>query len=128
MPNGSARHSRKAFKEGIRWVAPIQTSSRRATEDTEIRGCEIAKDQIVMTLHDNPETYDPFRADKTHHSFANGPHFCQGAHIARMMLSQILLPGCSTGFPIYHWWTRTGWSGTALLSGARYPCPSNWNE
>ncbi len=99
----------EAFEEGIRWVAPIQTSSRRATEDTEIRGCHIAKDQIVMTIqasaghdediHQSPETYDLFRTDKTHQSFANGPHFCQGAHVARMMLAQILLPMLFDRFP-----------------------------
>ena len=99
----------EAFEEGIRWVAPIQTSSRRATQNTEIRGCEIAKGQIVMTiqasaghdeeLHDNPEIFDLFRTDKSHQSFANGPHFCQGAHIARMMLSQIMLPILFDRFP-----------------------------
>lgn len=92
----------EAFDEGVRWVAPIQTSSRRATEDTEIRGHLIKRDQIVMTIqasaghdediHEAPEIYDLFRADKSHQSFANGPHFCQGAHIARMMLVRILLP------------------------------------
>jgi len=99
----------QAFEEGIRWVAPIQTSSRRATEDTEIHGCIVAKDQIVMTIqasaghdeeiHEAPEKFDLFRANKTHQSFANGPHFCQGAHIARMMLSQILLPRLFDRFP-----------------------------
>lgn len=99
----------QAFEEGIRWVAPIQTSSRRATEDTEIRGCIVARDQIVMTIqasaghdeeiHETPEVFDLFRADKTHQSFANGPHFCQGAHIARMMLCQIMLPMLFDRFP-----------------------------
>ena len=99
----------EAFDEGIRWVAPIQTSSRRATQDTEIRGQHIARDQIVMTIqasaghdeeiHKNPETFDLFRADKSHQSFANGPHFCQGAHVARMMLAQIMLPLLFERFP-----------------------------
>ena len=30
---------RAAFEEGVRWVAPIQASSRLVMEDTEIRGC-----------------------------------------------------------------------------------------
>lgn len=99
----------QAFEEAVRWVAPIQTSSRRATEDTEIRDCLIPKDQIVMTIqasaghdediHENPEVYDLFRADKSHQSFANGPHFCQGTHIARMMLSQIMVPMLFERFP-----------------------------
>ncbi len=99
----------QAFEEGLRWVAPIQTSSRRATEDTEIRGCAIARDQIVMTIqasaghdeaiHQDPETFDLFRADKSHQSFASGPHFCQGAHIARLMLGRIMLPMLFERFP-----------------------------
>ncbi|EBA17145.1 P-450 monoxygenase [Roseobacter sp. SK209-2-6] len=92
----------EAFEEGVRWVAPIQTSSRRAAAETEIRGFPITKDQIVMTIqasaghdeeiHENPEVFDLFRANKTHQSFASGPHFCQGTHVARMMVAQILLP------------------------------------
>src|SRR3569832_1917972 len=34
---------RSAFEEGVRWVAPIQASSRLVMEDTEIRGCLIPK-------------------------------------------------------------------------------------
>ena len=40
----------RAFEEGIRWVAPIQLSSRLVTEDTEIRGCHIPKGDTVMTI------------------------------------------------------------------------------
>ena len=34
---------RSAFEEGVRWVAPIQASSRLVMEDTEIRDCIIPK-------------------------------------------------------------------------------------
>jgi cytochrome P450 len=40
---------RCAFEEGVRWVAPIQASSRLVMEDTEIRGCLIPKGDTVMT-------------------------------------------------------------------------------
>lgn len=99
----------EAFEEGVRWVAPIQTSSRRAVEDTEIRNLPIAKDQIVMTIqasaahdeevHEDPEVFDLFRPKKTHQSFASGPHFCQGTHVARLMLAQIMLPLLFERFP-----------------------------
>ncbi|MBE1282908.1 MAG: cytochrome P450 [Rhodobacteraceae bacterium] len=99
----------EAFEEGVRWVAPIQTSSRRAAEDTEIRGLPVAQNQIVMTIqasaghdediHDTPEVFDLFRPTKTHQSFASGPHFCQGTHIARLMLAQIMLPLLFERFP-----------------------------
>lgn len=99
----------EAFEEGVRWVAPIQTSSRRATEATEIRGLPIAEGDIVMTvqasaghdeeIHEHPEIFDLFRPVKTHQSFASGPHFCQGTHVARMMLAQIMLPLLFDRFP-----------------------------
>ncbi len=98
-----------AFEEGIRWVAPIQASSRLVMQDTEIRGHPIAKGEVVMTvqasachdedLYEAPERYDIFRPKTPHQAFGNGPHFCQGTHIARRMLAQILLPMIFDRFP-----------------------------
>tara|TARA_R110002072_G_scaffold234621_2_gene392226 strand:+ start:62 stop:1246 length:1185 start_codon:yes stop_codon:yes gene_type:complete len=99
----------EAFEEGVRWVAPIQASSRLVMEDTEIRGCFIPKGDVVMTsqasaghdeeIHEHPEIYDLFRPRKTHQSFGTGPHFCQGTHVSRMMLAQIMLPLLFDRFP-----------------------------
>lgn len=98
-----------AFEEGVRWVAPIQASSRLVKQDTEIRGYPIAAGEVVMTvqasacrdeeLYDNPEEFNIFRAKAPHQAFGNGPHFCQGTHIARRMLSQIVLPMLFDRFP-----------------------------
>src|SRR3954453_13073375 len=41
---------RAAFEEGVRWVAPIQVSSRLVMEDTEIGGCFIPRGDTVMTI------------------------------------------------------------------------------
>ncbi|MEC3862586.1 cytochrome P450 [Mesobacterium sp. TK19101] len=98
-----------AFEEGVRWVAPIQASSRLVMEDTEIRGHAIAKGEVVMTvqasacrdedLYDDPESFNIFRPKAPHQAFGNGPHFCQGTHIARRMLAQIMLPMLFDRFP-----------------------------
>ncbi|MGH1355582.1 MAG: cytochrome P450 [Thalassovita sp.] len=98
-----------AFEEGVRWVAPIQVSSRLVNEDTEIRGHFIEKGEVVMTaqasacrdeaLYDNPEDFNIFRPKAQHQAFGNGPHFCQGTHIARRMLAQIVLPMLFDRFP-----------------------------
>lgn len=99
----------EAFEEAIRWVAPIQVSSRLVKADTEIRGLPIPKGAVVMTaqasachdedLYEAPELFNMFRPKAPHQAFGNGPHFCQGTHIARRMLSQILLPLLFERFP-----------------------------
>jgi cytochrome P450 len=98
-----------AFEESVRWVAPIQVSSRRATEDTEIRGMVIRKDDVLMTIqasanHDeeiytNGHLYDIHRPKAPHQSFGNGPHFCLGTHIARRTVADIILPKLFDRFP-----------------------------
>ncbi|MGB7243439.1 MAG: cytochrome P450 [Sulfitobacter sp.] len=98
-----------AFDEGVRWVAPIQVSSRLVTQDTFIRDIAIPKGETVMTIqasanHDEDiwpdgHLFDVTRAKQPHQAFGNGPHFCQGKHIARRMLADILLPRLFARFP-----------------------------
>ncbi|MBD9529400.1 cytochrome P450 [Paracoccus sp. PAR01] len=99
----------QAFEEGIRWVAPIQASSRLVTEDVEIGGFHIPKGDTVMTiqasanhdedLFDHPERFDAFRAKNLHQSFGSGPHHCGGAHIARRTVGAIMLEALFERFP-----------------------------
>lgn len=98
-----------AFEEGVRWVAPIQASTRRATEATTIGGCDIAKDEVVMTIQasanhdeelwDKPEEFNALRKKVPHQSFGSGAHHCMGTHLARMMLGKIMLPLIFDRFP-----------------------------
>lgn len=99
----------RAFEEGVRWVAPISVSSRLVTEDTEIRGCLIPKGDTVMTiqasanrdedLFEDGEVFNVYRETAQHQSFGNGPHFCQGTHVARRMIGQVMLPILFDRFP-----------------------------
>jgi cytochrome P450 len=98
-----------AFEEGVRWVAPIQASSRRVTADTEIHGCFIPKGDVVMTsqasasrdedVFADGENYNIFDNKGQHQAFGNGPHFCQGAHVARRVVGAIMLPLLFDRFP-----------------------------
>ena len=102
-------HWDKAFEEGVRWVAPIQASARLVLEDTEIRGYHIPKGDTVMTiqasacrdedLYENGEDFIVYRDKNQHQAFGNGPHFCQGTHVARRAVGQVMLPLLFDRFP-----------------------------
>lgn len=99
----------KAFEEAIRWVAPIQVSSRVAKEDTLIRDCLIPKGDVVMTIqasanrdedvYENGEEFDVYRAKCRHQAFGNGPHMCQGNRVARHAVREVILPLLFDRFP-----------------------------
>ena len=99
----------RAFEEGIRWVAPIQVSSRLVMEDTEIRGCHIPKGDTVMTIqasanrdedrYEDGESFQVYRDRQSHQAFGNGPHFCQGTHVARRAVAHVMLPMLFDRFP-----------------------------
>lgn len=99
----------KAFEEAIRWVAPIQASSRLVTADTQLGGFDIPKGETVMTiqassnrdedLFENGEEFFVFRDKNPHQAFGNGPHHCAGAHIARRTVGKIILPMLFDRFP-----------------------------
>ncbi|WP_323036830.1 cytochrome P450 [Pararhodobacter sp.] len=98
-----------AFEEAVRWVAPIQVSARVATSDTEIRGIDIPKGDVVLTcqassnhdeeLFEDGHEYNVFRKHAPHQSFGGGPHHCMGTHISRAMIGKIMLPMLFERFP-----------------------------
>ena len=98
-----------AFEEGIRWVAPIQASSRLVLEDVQIGGFDIPRGDTVMTiqassnrdedLFENGEDYVVFRDKNVHQAFGSGPHHCAGAHIARRTVGEIMIPALFERFP-----------------------------
>ncbi|HMN70945.1 MAG TPA: cytochrome P450 [Rhodoblastus sp.] len=98
-----------AFEEGVRWVAPIQASSRLVMEDVEIGGCAIPKGDTVMTIQasanrdedvfEDGERFNALRGPMHHQAFGSGPHHCAGAHLARRTVGAILLPMMFERFP-----------------------------
>ncbi|MEN3794706.1 cytochrome P450 [Fulvimarina sp. MAC3] len=99
----------QTFEEGVRWVAPIQASSRLVLEDTEIGGFDIPKGDTVMTIQasanrdedvfDKGEDFIVFRDKNPHQAFGSGPHHCAGAHIARRTVGEIMIPALFERFP-----------------------------
>jgi cytochrome P450 len=95
-----------ATEEILRWATPVYQFRRTATRDVELRGAEIKRGDKVVTWYvsanrDEEVFSDPYRFDVTrrpndHVTFGpGGPHFCLGAHLARLetkILFQELLP------------------------------------
>jgi cytochrome P450 len=95
-----------ATEEILRWATPVMHFRRTATRDVELGGQRIADGDKVVTWYisanfDDAAFEDPFRFDVTREpnyqvSFGpGGPHFCLGAHLARLetkILFQELLP------------------------------------
>ncbi|MGY0063213.1 cytochrome P450 [Streptomyces sp. LZ34] len=89
------RHAKGAVEEILRVGTPINWMRRTATGDVEMNGHRFGKGDQVFLLywsanHDEKIFEDPYRFDITrdpnpHLSFgAVGPHFCLGAHLARI--------------------------------------------
>jgi len=99
----------QTFEEGVRWVAPIQASSRLVREDCQIGGFDIPKGDTVMTIQasanrdedvfENGEDFVVFRDKNPHQAFGSGPHHCAGAHVARRTVGEIMLPALFERFP-----------------------------
>lgn len=85
---------RSGIEEMVRWVSPVVHMRRTATTDVELHGRTVrAGEKVVLWFASAnrderafPEP-DVFRLDRTpnrHLGFGVGPHFCIGAHLARM--------------------------------------------
>ncbi|HEY7762931.1 MAG TPA: cytochrome P450 [Actinomycetota bacterium] len=95
-----------ATEEILRWATPVFHFRRTATRDTELRGQEIRAGDKVVTWYisanydpevfPDPSTFDVTRTPNDHVTFGpGGPHFCLGAHLARLetkILFQELIP------------------------------------
>jgi cytochrome P450 len=86
-----------AIEEFLRIESVVQGLSRTTTEVVELHGTTIPAGSKVHNLYasgnrdprhwgDNADELDIHREIDRHLSFAQGPHFCIGAHVARMMI------------------------------------------
>ena len=85
-----------AVEEMLRWWTPVMHFRRTAALDTELAGVRIrAGDKVVVWfsaanrdpgVFADPDAFDPGRSPNEHLSFGHGPHFCLGAHLARVQM------------------------------------------
>ena len=89
-----------ATDEMLRWVSPVVYMRRTATRDTELGGHAIAAGQKVVMYYGSanrdtaaftdPDRFDVGRTPNDHVAFGGGgPHFCLGAHVARLEIAAL---------------------------------------
>ncbi|MFF5259656.1 cytochrome P450 [Actinomadura viridis] len=84
-----------AIEESLRLEPSASVVDRYATRDVEIGGAPVRAGDLVRVslaganrdpaVFPRPDRFDPRRANAAEHlAFAHGPHFCFGAHLARL--------------------------------------------
>lgn len=92
----------KAVDEGLRWVAPIGTQMRQATEDVALGGVTVPKGAPVASVlssacrdearYRNPDVFDIHRTETGHAAYGFGSHFCAGRWFAQRLVPLLLRP------------------------------------
>ena len=89
-----AGRAKQATEECLRYDSPVISIQRIATEDVEMRGKVLRKDDrvrwFISSANRDPEafpnadTFDIFRHPNQHVAFGSGTHHCLGATLARV--------------------------------------------
>lgn len=88
---------RDAVEEGLRWVSPIGTQTRRTRVELELGGTVLpagANLGVLVSSANRDETvwgpsadiFDLHRPRRNHAAFGFGPHFCSGHHFSRVQM------------------------------------------
>jgi cytochrome P450 len=88
-----------AVEEMLRYWPPVMDFRRTATRDLTLGGQRVQAGEKVVVYHasanrdpsvfGDPDRFDIARAPNDHLSFGFGPHFCLGAHLARVQLRAV---------------------------------------
>jgi cytochrome P450 len=120
-----------AVEEMLRWVSPVVYMRRTTTRDTELSGVKISAGQKVVMYYGSAnrdadafgptaDQLDLNRSPNDHVAFGGGgPHFCLGAHIARIEI-QALLRELLTRLVDVHPVGATEWLASTFISGPKH--------
>ena len=88
---------RDAVEEGLRWISPIGTQTRRALVDAALGGVTVPVGAnlglLVSSANRDEDVWGPtadefnlFRPRRNHAAFGFGSHFCSGHHFSRVQM------------------------------------------
>ena len=85
-----------AVEEMLRWWTPVMRFRRTATVDTSLGGHPVRTgDKVIVwfssgnrdeRVFTDPHRFDVTRSPNDHLSFGDGPHYCIGAHLAKVQM------------------------------------------
>ena len=112
-------------EEALRMVSPVIHMRRTATEDTELHGQKIAKDEKVVlwygaanrdpNVFPDPDTFNMHRDNvEKHLAFGHGVHKCLGSRVAKMQL-RLAFEQIFDRFPDIEWTGRQKISPNPLV-------------
>jgi len=106
-----AGRAKRATEECLRYDAPVKSIQRLASQDIEMRGKVLRKDDrirwFITSANRDPEvfaqvdTFDISRDPNPHVAFGNGVHHCLGATLARVE-GQEVFKALAERFPSLH--------------------------
>jgi cytochrome P450 len=119
-----------AMEELLRWVSPVTYMRRTAVVDAVLGGQEVkAGDKVVLyygsanrdeAVFTDPDRLDLTRTPNDHVAFGGGgPHFCLGAHLARIEVDA-LLRELLTRLPDIAPAGGTEWLASTFISGPKH--------
>ncbi|ADB33168.1 cytochrome P450 [Kribbella flavida DSM 17836] len=90
----------RLLDEALRWATPTNHLLRLVTQDTVLAGQPVSAGDLVAawvgsanrdeSVFEDPFRFDPWREHNPHLAFGFGPHFCIGAHAARIGLKLLV--------------------------------------
>jgi cytochrome P450 len=118
-----------AIEEMLRWWTPVQSFTRVATRDTELRGKRIAEGDVMMLLYasanrdeeiwgEDADRFDVARdhAHLRHLAFGFGEHLCLGAPLARLE-ARVLFEELLARYPAFALEGEPGMLHSRLMHG-----------
>ena len=103
--------AKRATEECLRYDAPVKSIQRIASQDVEMRGKVLRKDDRIRwfissanrdpEVFAHPETFDITRDPNPHVAFGSGVHHCLGATLARLE-GQEVFKALAERFPSLH--------------------------